>query len=746
MKNAAKSQQKASLSLLYNIFFKLLFFAINSIIFIGEISEKVVSFPPKLLFKLIKSCFRLFYLVIKKVSKFKINFPRIKKPIPIKVKIPRLRIIAVKLRYFILGSLITLLALFIYQSYLLVKSLPSPTNIGKINYALSTHIYDRNGKLLYEIYRDQNRTPIKISDLPAYVTQATIAVEDRDFYSHNGISFFGGIVRAIKENVLKGDLQGGSTITQQLVKSALLTPERTIIRKVKEIILALWTEKLFTKDQILGMYLNQVAYGGSSYGIEEAAKTYYKKYAKDLTLSEAALLAGLPQAPTLYSPFVNPKLALTRRNEVLNLMKDLKFISREQMLESQSQELNIVTPYTKIAAPHFVFYTKSQLENIYSIRQVEEGGLKVTTTLDLDIQEEAEKILREELEKITNLNVTNGAILVTRPATGEILAMVGSIDYFTLPSGAFNVTTALRQPGSSIKPLMYSLALERGYTAATIIDDSPIVFNISGSQPYVPINYDGRFHGRIPLRIALASSFNVPAVKVLNTLGVDSFVNQAKKMGITTWDDSSRFGLSLTLGGGEVKMIDMATAYGVLANQGNKVQTNYIIKLETLNGETLNQLQTSSTKVVNEGVAFILSNILSDNFARTLAFGQRSMLEIPGYKIAVKTGTTDSKKDNWTIGYNPDFLVAVWVGNNDNTPMNPVLTSGITGAAPIWNRVMSFLVKRYGNANSWFKKPENVVEKTCYFGRTEYFLNGTEKSASCSESLFGTTLTPTPNP
>jgi membrane peptidoglycan carboxypeptidase len=371
----------------------------------------------------------------------------------------------------------------------------------------------------------------------------------------------------------------------------------------------------------------------------------------------------------------------------------------------------------------------------------------VTTSLDLTIQAEAEKILREELEKIKNINVTNGAILVTKPQTGEILAMVGSVDYFAEPSGAFNVTTADRQPGSSIKPIMYSLALSRGYTAASIIDDAPVVFNVLGSEPYRPVNYDGLYHGRVSLRYALANSFNIPAVKVLSTLSVADFVTQARNMGITTWGDPSRFGLSLTLGGGEVRMIDMATAFGVFANQGYRVDVNGITKLTSYTGNSLKQPTVDKQKVLDSGIAYILSDILSDNTARQLEFGQHSQLEIPGYKVAVKTGTTDNKKDNWTIGYTPDFLVAVWVGNNDNTPMNQALASGITGAAPIWNRVMTYLLKNNTSSQPWFSQPEDVVAKKCFFNQTEYFLRGTENTASCSEPLFKyLSVTPTKAP
>ncbi|MBI4973872.1 PBP1A family penicillin-binding protein [Candidatus Roizmanbacteria bacterium] len=728
---------------LLRTFFYCSYLIVNLFITIGEFSQKIVLFPfthiprwGKFLLPFLKILIMLMFHFIQKTVSFIIWI--ILLPYRIFVSL-----FSREFRFAILGFLICLVVILFYSAYQFVVQLPSPKSIGKINFAQSTHLYDRNGKLLYEIYRDENRTPIKVSELPAYIKQAAIAIEDKDFFKHNGVSLSSGVLRALRETLVTKSLQGGSTITQQLVKSSLLTPERTFQRKIKEIILALWTEKLFSKEQILEMYLNQVPYGGSSYGIEEAAKTYFGKHAIEMSLEEAALLAGLPQAPSIYSPYVNPDLALQRRNEVLKKMREQGFIDENERVRAQNSIVETIPLTTSIKAPHFVFYTKSNLEEMYGERTVEEGGLNVVTTLDLDIQEETEKILREELEKIKNLNVSNGAILITKPSTGEILAMVGSADYFAAPSGAFNVTTALRQPGSSIKPLMYSLALEKGFTAATILDDSPISFSIPGSRPYQPVNYDGTYHGRVPLRFALANSFNIPAVRALNAVGVDSFVAHAKKMGISTWDDPSRFGLSLTLGGGEVHMTDMATAFGVFANGGNKIDVTDILKIQDTKERGLYELRPAKKKVLDEGIAYIMSDILSDNFARRWAFGTNSALEIPGYKVAVKTGTTDEKKDNWTIGYTPEFLVAVWVGNNDNTPMNPYLTSGITGAAPIWNRVMKLMLTKYGN-NTWFQKPTDITEKICYFGKIEYFLKGTEAKASCRDSLFGVTPSPTP--
>lgn len=638
-------------------------------------------------------------------------------------------------RSFLYGVGACLIIVISYHGYQFVKALPSPASIGKINFAKSTHIYDRNEKLLYEIYRDVNRTPIKINELPPYVIQATISIEDKNFYSHKGISFFGGILRAVKDTIITKELQGGSTITQQLVKSALLSPERTIERKLKEIALAVWSEQMYSKDEILEMYLNQVPYGGSSYGIEEASQVYFGKSAKYLTLSESALLAGLPQAPSLYSPFINPEAAKKRRNDVLIRMEEQGYISRQDRDGALLSSVEVIPPKTSIKAPHFVFYTRAAMEEEFGTKLVEEGGFDVTTTLDLDIQTKAEEILREELEKIKNLNVTNGGIVVLQPETGEILAMVGSVDYFNDQDGAYNVTTALRQPGSTLKPMLYAMALERGFTAASTIDDSPIIFQNPGGEPYRPVNYDNSFHGRVTLRYALSNSYNVPAVKVLNMMGVQQFVDYGKNMGIDTWNDSSRFGLSLGLGGGEVTLVDLAQIYNVFATSGYRIEPTPI---KTIVDDKERVLLTSANnprvKVVDSGIAYIITDILSDNIARQQAFGPHSALEIDGHKVAVKTGTTNDKKDNLTVGYTPEFLVAVWVGNNDNTPMHPTLTSGITGAAPIWNRLMTYLLQEKSKGVE-FKVPANVIAKPCYGGnRNEYFLQGTEIQGYCFDS------------
>ncbi len=782
MKRGEKTQSRPLFRSLLNHIFKILLLPINFCIAVGESTTKMFFFIVNIVRKLvseiklflIKTARRIIgggslrpsyymqlflkrklggWIVSLRHFKFKKHvFVRFKSGGKAAVKVPVKRTkrvparpffaFIIKLQYFFLGSVITLIIIFVTQSYLFVKSLPSPTTIGHINYPLSTHIYDRNGKLLYEFYREENRTPVQLAKLPPYIAQASIAIEDKDFYHHNGVSLGSGIIRAMKELIINHSLQGGSTITQQLVKSALLTPERTVSRKIKEIILAIWTERIFNKNQIIEMYLNQVAYGGTSYGIEEAARNYFGKHANELSIAEAAFLAGLPQAPSVYSPYINPDAAKNRRNEVLQKMFEQGYIDKSQFQEAKDTPVTVAPAQTNILAPHFVFYVKSQLENTFGIREVEEGGLNVTTTLDYSLEQQAERILKEEVDKIKGLNVTNGAVMVTRPATGEILAMVGSTDYYSQPYGAFNVTTALRQPGSSIKPLMYSLALQRGYTEATIIDDSPVTFSYQGGPSYSPVNYDGKFHGKVPLRYALANSFNVPAVKVLNTLGVQNFVEQAKRMGISTWNDSSRFGLSLTLGGGEVTMVDMTKAYGVLADQGYIKDTTSVLKVTNSNGDVIYQYYPMRIKVLDSGISYILSDILSDNVARQLEFGTNSALVVPGYKVAVKTGTTNNVKDNWTFGYTPDILVGTWVGNNDGTPMNQALVSGITGAAPIWNRTMSYLLQNYVNNKNWYSKPDDVVAKNCYYGRPEYFLKGTENTVNCQAS----TPSPTPTP
>jgi len=592
-----------------------------------------------------------------------------------------------------------------------LADLPSPKNLSRDLFPISTKIFDRNGQLLYEIYAEENRTPVKISELPPHVLQATVAIEDKNFYTHHGFDT-GGIIRAAYKTLSGQRLEGGSTITQQLVKVALLTPERTVIRKIKEATLALATEILYDKNQILEMYLNHIPYGGTSYGIEAASQSYFNKSARDLSLAESALLVGLPQAPSRFSPFANPDNAKLRQSQVLDRMVEEKYITSEQALAAKKEELDFALSKIDIKAPHFVMYVRAILEEKYGIHELESGGLRVTTSLDLELQELATASLSAEIAKLEKLKVSNGAALVTNPSTGEILAMVGSRDYFdTKIDGKVNVTTRLRQPGSSIKPLNYALGIEtKAITPSTMLLDAPICFQVEGQADYCPKNYDNSFRGPAQIRFALGNSLNIPAVKTLAINGVENFIHFARKMGINSWTDPSRYGLSLTLGGGEVTMLDLATAFGVFANSGTKVPLVSILKVEDHNGKILESLDPearsekiestrdslpapdNTDKVISPATSFLISHILSDNNARSLAFGSNSVLNVPGKTVSVKTGTTNSLRDNWTIGYTQNRLVAVWVGNNDNTPMSYV-ASGVTGASPIWQDIMKVTLK-----------------------------------------------------
>lgn len=617
-----------------------------------------------------------------------------------------------KKRYGIL--LIPLVLILIVFYIFILKDLPSPTRLTSSNIPQSTQIFDRKGELLFTIYGKKNQTFVPLSAVPKHMQQATIAIEDKDFYQHGPIDLR-GIARSVISITFRNQVQGGSTITQQLVKNSLLTPERTILRKIKEVLLSFATESLYSKSQILEMYLNQTPYGGTAWGVEAAARTYFGKHAKDLTLSESALLSGLPEAPTTFSPFgSHPELAKKRQEEVLKSMYEEKYITKAELNKALKEEVHYKNLSNNIKAPHFVLYVKDLLIKKYGEKAVEQGGLKVTTSLDLSIQDMAQATVAAEVESLKYSRVTNGASLVTNPATGEILAMVGSHDYFDIErDGNVNVTLALRQPGSSIKPINYAVGLLNGYTAATPFVDQKVCFPNPGRSPYCPVNYDGKFRGVIQVRQALANSINIPAVKMLKLNGIPAMIATASAMGITTFNDQSRYGLSLTLGGGEVTMLDMATAFGVFANGGYKVLLHPILKVTDSKGKVLEEYKPPPSaifgkKILPEGVAFIISDILSDNQARSMAFGTNSPLKIGNLPVAVKTGTTNDFRDNWTIGYTPSYVVVVWVGNNDNTPMSG-LVSGITGAAPIWRDIMGNLLTE--KPPQPFQRPLNVIQK-----------------------------------
>lgn len=658
---------------------------------------------------------------------------------------------AVRHYYMIIIPLVILSACFYYY---ILRDLPSPIALGDGSPAQSTQIFDRNDNLLYTIYADKNSSFISLSHIPKTVQDATIAIEDKDFYHHGAIDMR-GVLRAVVSNLMKKPLQGGSTLTQQLIKNSLLTQDRTIQRKAKEVVLSFATELIYPKKTILEMYLNQVPYGGTAYGIQAAAQTYFGKDVQNLDLAESAYLAGLPEAPSTFSPFgERPDLGKKRQEDVLTKMAEQRFITAEQEKAAKNEKLQFKNLGNTIKAPHFVFYIKDLLIRKYGAKVVGAGGLKVKTSLDLTLQDYAQATVEAELNNLRYNHVGNGAALITNPTTGEILAMVGSKDYFAEPEplgctpGAncafepnVNLTTSLRQPGSSIKPVNYAVGLIKGYTAATPFIDQAMCFG--GTPNYCPKNYDNKYHGVVQMRYALANSLNIPAVEMLKLNTIDSMIATASAMGISTFTDRSRYGLSLTLGGGEVYMTDMATAFGVFANKGYRVNLHPILQITDKHGKTLEQYIPPSSpifgkQVIPPGVSFIISNILMDNKARQMEFGPHSPLEIPNQPVSVKTGTTNDFRDNWTIGYShgPSFLVAVWVGNNDHSQMQGIV-SGITGAAPIWHDLMAHLLE--GKQAELPTVPQDVVGRSvCATSgllptsanpcptRFEYFVKGQE--------------------
>jgi 1A family penicillin-binding protein len=653
-----------------------------------------------------------------------------------------------KLAFFgLIGLFVVGLIMFFWYS----RDLPTPGKLSASNFSQSTRIFDRDGILLYDVYENENRTYVELDKISKTFQQATIAIEDKDFYKNQGFSIT-GYIRALRNAVLSRRIAGGgSTLTQQLVKNTLLTSEQTIARKIKEFILAIQVDRKYTKDQILELYLNATPYGGTTLGIEAATERYFGKKAKDLNLVESVILAGLPQSPSYYSPYgQNPKAYVERSKQVLKRMREDGYITKKQEQEAVKKlpSVEFMKQTHDIKAPHFSFYVKDLLIKQFGEDVVEQGGLQVTTTLDYKLEQKAEEIVKEEVKNASSLKVGNGASVVLDPRNGEILAMVGSRDFFdSSKDGQFNVITqALRQPGSSIKPVAYATALEKGYTAATLVMDTPTSFpGGEDGEDYVPKNYDGKFHGPLQLRFALGSSINIPAVKLLAMIGVKNMLSTAYNMGISTFaptnDNVNRFGLSLTLGGGDVKPLELAAAYTAFANQGYRSDPVAILKVTDSKGKVLfEKKEVSKKRALSPEVAFIISHILLDNNARLITFGVNSYLNVSGRTIAVKTGTTDDKRDNWTIGWTPSVLVATWVGNNDNSPMGDV-ASGVTGAAPIWRRIILEALK--GKEAEDFPKPENVIAVTIdSLGgglpvdgqptRSEYFIKGTEPQGPAS--------------
>jgi 1A family penicillin-binding protein len=588
------------------------------------------------------------------------------------------------LLYGIVGILLFVGILFAWYS----KDLPTPSKLKSLKISESTKIYDRNGKLLYDIFGKQKRTVIKLADMPQDIKDAIISAEDKNFYHHYGIDLQGTIRAAF--NTLSGKrIEGGSTITQQFVKNALLSPEQTLPRKIKELILALEIEAIYSKDEILEFYLNYIPFGGNTYGVEAAANTYFNKKAGDLTLAESATLAALVQATTYYSPYGNHTDELLERKDwVISRMQREGYINEKEAEKGQAQKIKFVPRRENIIAPHFVFYVREYLANKYGDRLVEEGGLKVITTLDLDKQRLAEKTIDEA--SLAAYGASNAGLVATDPKNGDIIAMVGSRDYFDIENqGNVNVTVAKRQPGSSFKPVVYATGFEGEWAPGSTMWDLKTTFG-----DYTPNNYDGRSHGPLSIRQSLANSLNIPAVKMLSLTGQDDVLKNASDLGITTFDQPERYGLSLVLGGGEVKLLELTGAYASFAAGGVHYPLNPILKLEDSTGKELEKKEKPKGKqVFRPEVAYQISDVLSDNASRGLIFGTHTALNISG--VAAKTGTTDDYRDGWTVGYTPRVAVGVWTGNNDNSPMFRG-DGGSVVAAPIWNKFMKAMIAEYG--------------------------------------------------
>ncbi len=589
------------------------------------------------------------------------------------------------------------LALFAY----IAKDLPSPGNVNNRFIIESTKIYDRTGThLLYEVHGEEKRTIINLSDIPESVRYATITLEDQNFYHHFGIQPKAILRAALKDVITLDAAQGASTITQQFVKNSLLTSERTLIRKIKEVILALEIEAKFTKDEILGMYLNEIPYGSNAYGIEAAAQTFFGKSARDLTLDEAALLSALPRGTAYYSPYGSRVDRLVgRKDYALQQMAKLGYITTDQANEAIAVDtIQKIKPQKNIiAAPHFVMYIRDYLANKYGEQSIEQNGLKVITTLDWDKQMAAEEAVRNQVDKNKRWKAANAALVAIDPRTAQVLSMVGSKDYFgpSEPAGCvsgkncvfepnFNVAIAQRQPGSSFKPYVYLTAFMKGYLPETMLYDTQTEFETAEGKSYAPNNYDGQFHGPLPMMKALSGSLNIPAVKTLYLVGVKDAIALAKSLGITDLNRPDKLGLSLVLGGGEVKLLDHVHAYATLANGGVRYPVTSILRVEDSKGTVLEAYQNSTgERVVDEKYVAMLDSVMSNNENRSWVFGEKSPLAFTDRLVAAKTGTTNEFRDGWTIGYTPSLAVGVWAGNNDNSPMVEG-ADGVNVAAPIW--------------------------------------------------------------
>ena len=594
----------------------------------------------------------------------------------------------------------------------LTQDLPDPAQLENWPVPESSKIFDRNGNLLYTINNptEGQRTNLSFEEIPLVMQQAIIAAEDRNFYSNPGFDLR-GIARAVLGVVTGRYAGGGSTITQQLARAVFLTSEFSVERKLKEIILAYQISQRFNKDETLALYLNLIAFGNLAYGIEAAANVYFDKPARDLTLAEASMLAGIVQAPSRLNPFVNKEGARERQLYVLNQMVENEFITEAEAAETFANEPTYSQRGQPLLAPHFVFYVRKLLEDRYGSQTIFEGGLNVTTTLDLDYQRLAEHAAREQITKLAAHDASNAALIALDPKTGEILAMLGSVDYGDQSiDGEVNVTTSLRQPGSAIKPIFYAAAFEKGWTTATLIWDVPIYIQIFGSPVYAPKNYDDKFHGPATVRAALANSYNIPAVRVAQFVGVNDGIAMGRRLGITSFDDETYYGPAVVLGGAEVRLLELASVYGVFATNGLYRPPEAILKVTDSAGNVLYEYEPpEGVQKLSPQIAFLITDILSDNEARIPLFGEDSDLKL-SRTAAAKTGTTDNSKDNWTFGYTPTLVVGVWVGNSDGRPMKE--TSGLTGAAPIWHNFMEEALKSLP-VEEFVRPPDLVQVEVC---------------------------------
>lgn len=633
------------------------------------------------------------------------------------------------------ASLVLTMIFFGFFLWIYISKTPASSQLVNRKIAQTSTIYDRTGKhALYELHGEENRKIIPHSEISDTVRIATIAAEDKNFYRHFGIDPF-SIVRALKVNWENNMiLQGGSTITQQLARNAFLNRERTLDRKILEAVFAIKIEKHYSKKEILDLYLNEVPYGANAYGIEVASETYFGKSAKELELDEAALLAALPKAPSYYSPYnVHKEALLERQKNILKKVEALELADKSEVEKALEKDTisKIKSLSQPIEAPHFVFYVLENIEKKYGRDFIETGGLNIYTTLDYDMQKKGEEAVQRGTQKNIAYGASNAGLVAIDPKNGEILAMVGSKNFFdSTIDGQVNVTVAPRQPGSAFKPFVYARAFEIGYQPETMVLDARTNFGPDGSgRPYVPRNYDGKFHGLLPIRSTLAQSLNVPAVKILYLVGVDNAIDMAHRLGITTLNEKNRYGLSLVLGGGEVKLLDMTSAFSVFATEGIKNKVQYITEITDRSGRVYEKKQLNPERVLDVQVARKINSILSDNKARTPIFGAHSPLTLDniGKTVAAKTGTTSQFRDAWTVGYTPSIAVGVWAGNNDNRPMRAG-ADGVFVAAPIWNDFMKQVLvdkpnetfvayENYKSKSPDEKLKEGMITKVTYYNK-----------------------------